>query len=63
MSSLRNENQLEPFRTNLNKTIGKEYEEWEVPREADAKWSTVAKEAHKHWWELGLLGRRRSMLQ
>jgi adenine-specific DNA-methyltransferase len=30
----------------------KGWREWEVPREADAKWSDKAKQAHKEWWRL-----------
>jgi len=43
---------LEPVRAALNKTLGKKWEEWEIPREVEAKWSSAAKEAHKAWWEL-----------
>ncbi|MGO8746836.1 MAG: site-specific DNA-methyltransferase [Thermoguttaceae bacterium] len=27
------------------------YEEWEIPREADAKWSAKAKKLHADWWD------------
>ena len=30
----------------------KAWEEWEIPREADADWSDEAKKAHAEWWEL-----------
>ncbi|MCX6841663.1 MAG: modification methylase [candidate division WOR-3 bacterium] len=30
----------------------KGWREWEVPREADAKWSDKAKQSHKEWWRL-----------
>ena len=42
---------LEPLRTELNKVLGKKWEEWEIPREADAKWSASAKQAHVDWWK------------
>ena len=42
---------LEPLRKALNATIGQRWEEWEIPRDADAKWPSSAKEAHKKWWE------------
>ncbi|HMP05309.1 MAG TPA: site-specific DNA-methyltransferase [Lacipirellulaceae bacterium] len=29
----------------------KPFEEWEVPREADEKWSAEAKRLHAEWWE------------
>ncbi|MGJ3523124.1 site-specific DNA-methyltransferase [Nitratidesulfovibrio sp. D1] len=43
---------LEPLRAELNKTLGKSWEEWEIPREADEKWAPGAKDAHKRWWQL-----------
>ena len=42
---------LEPLRSALNKAVGKQWEEWEIPRQAEAKWSDVAKQAHKDWWQ------------
>lgn len=43
---------LEPLREKLNKTLGKNWEEWEVPREADGKWPREAAVAHLEWWDL-----------
>jgi adenine-specific DNA-methyltransferase len=43
---------LEPLRKELNTALGKSYEEWEIPREADEKWSGNIKGLHKAWWEL-----------
>lgn len=43
---------LEPLRDELNKALGKNWQEWEIPREADDKWAPGAKEAHKRWWQL-----------
>ena len=43
---------LEPHRAALNKSLGTKWEEWEIPREVEAKWSTAIKEEHKAWWEL-----------
>lgn len=43
---------LEPLRAELNKGLGKGWEEWEIPREADENWAPGAKEAHKRWWQL-----------
>ena len=43
---------LEPLRKELNKALKQSWEEWQVPREADAKWSDKAKQAHKEWWKL-----------
>jgi adenine-specific DNA-methyltransferase len=43
--------QLEPLREKLNKAIKKDLPEWEIPREADAKWSDAAKKSHADWWK------------
>jgi len=43
---------LEPLRERLNTTLGKSWEEWEVPRDAEDEWPTDAKEAHAKWWEV-----------
>ncbi|MGE7084358.1 DNA methyltransferase [Achromobacter xylosoxidans] len=42
---------LEPLREALNKTLGKQWQEWEIPREADPKWSEEAKKLHADWWQ------------
>ena len=42
---------LDPLRKQLNTTLGKNWEEWEIPREADEKWQAKAKELHVAWWE------------
>jgi len=44
--------ELEPVRQKLNAHLKTTYEEWEIPREEDSKWSSEAKEAHKKWWTL-----------
>ena len=36
---------LEPLREKLNAALKKTWEEWEIPREADAKWPDAAKDA------------------
>ena len=51
---------LEPLRLRLNSEAGRAkgekgkelWEEWQIPREADAKWSEAAKKLHADWWEL-----------
>lgn len=43
---------LEPLREQLNKALGTNWAEWEVPRKADAKWPKRAAEAHAEWWKL-----------
>ena len=43
---------LEPIRTNLNKLLKKKWEEWEIPRETQDKWSQEAKDLLQQWWKL-----------
>ncbi len=42
---------LEPLRAELNAALGESWEEWQIPREPDAKWPAKAKNAHSRWWE------------
>jgi adenine-specific DNA-methyltransferase len=42
---------LEPVREDLNTTLNKKWEEWEIPREADEKWSDEVKALHAKWWQ------------
>jgi adenine-specific DNA-methyltransferase len=42
---------LEPLRTQLSKLLGKSWEEWGIPREAEESWPDVAKSLHARWWE------------
>ena len=42
---------LEPLRSQLNSALAKQWEEWEIPRDADAQWPDTAKRAHAEWWE------------
>lgn len=42
---------LEPLLDKLNKELGKKWEEWEIPREADENWSEEAKRLHSEWWK------------
>jgi adenine-specific DNA-methyltransferase len=41
---------LEPLREKLNDALKQTWREWEIPREADAKWSDVVKKLHIDWW-------------
>jgi adenine-specific DNA-methyltransferase len=41
---------LEPLRSDLNAAMGKNWEEWEIPRDAGEKWPVKAKELHTAWW-------------
>jgi len=42
---------LEPLREQLNRALGKQWQEWEIPREADEKWPEAAKKVHAEWWK------------
>lgn len=42
---------LEPLREQLKGLLKKSWQEWEIPREADAKWPESAKELHADWWQ------------
>ncbi len=42
---------LEPLRKSLNSTLNKNWQEWEVPREADTKWNPTVKKIHTDWWQ------------
>lgn len=42
---------LEPLREKLNVKLKKQWQEWEIPREADKAWSDAAKKLHANWWE------------
>ncbi len=43
--------QLEPLRQALNTALKKTWQEWEIPREADPKWSDETKQLHTDWWQ------------
>lgn len=42
---------LEPLHEQLNTALVKQWQEWEIPREADAKWPEAARKLHAQWWE------------
>ena len=42
---------LEPLRDKLNTALKEKWEEWEIPRNADDKWSAKAKTLHAEWWK------------
>src|SRR5579884_2490189 len=42
---------LEPLREKLNGALGKQWQEWEIPREAEAGWPEAAKQLYAGWWE------------
>ncbi|WP_345779927.1 site-specific DNA-methyltransferase [Horticoccus luteus] len=41
---------LEPLRKKLNAALKQQWQQWEIPREADAKWSDTVKNLHAEWW-------------
>jgi adenine-specific DNA-methyltransferase len=42
---------LEPLREQLNVALKKNWQDWEIPREAEANWSAAAKQLHAEWWQ------------
>jgi adenine-specific DNA-methyltransferase len=42
---------LEPLRESLNRALKKNWQEWEIPREAESSWSADAKKLHGDWWK------------
>ena len=49
---------LEPLREELNAALNKQWQEWEIPREADAKWPESARKLHAAWWEARIARQR-----
>ena len=42
---------LEPLREALNRALGEQWEEWEIPREANDEWPKKTKQLHAEWWQ------------
>ncbi len=42
---------FEPLRKALNRALGEQWEEWEIPREADDEWPKKTKQLHAEWWQ------------
>ncbi|MEJ7667916.1 MAG: site-specific DNA-methyltransferase [Casimicrobiaceae bacterium] len=42
---------LEPLREKLNAALKKQWQEWEIPREADKAWPEPARRLHADWWQ------------
>ena len=51
---------LEPLREALNVALKRQWEEWEIPRDAEAEWPEDAKRLHAQWWE-GRVERQREI--
>ena len=47
----KHQERLEPLREQLNQALGKQWREWEIPREAGEKWPEEARRLHAEWWE------------
>jgi adenine-specific DNA-methyltransferase len=43
--------ELEPLRNDLNHALGKDWEDWEIPRETEEDWLEKAKSLHNAWWD------------
>jgi adenine-specific DNA-methyltransferase len=41
---------LEPVRESLKAALKQTWQEWEIPREPDAKWPDAVKKLHADWW-------------
>ncbi|MDY6989539.1 MAG: site-specific DNA-methyltransferase [Thermodesulfobacteriota bacterium] len=42
---------LEPLREQLNKTLKRKWQEWEIPRDTADEWPKEAKKVHAEWWK------------
>lgn len=42
---------LEPCRAEINRLLGQNWQEWEIPRETTETWPAAAKKQHAQWWE------------
>jgi len=51
---------LESLRQKLNQAAKHKWEEWEIPREAEAKWPESTQKLHAEWWE-GRITRQKEM--
>lgn len=49
---------LEPLRNQLNAELNQEWQEWELPREADDSWPETAKQSHRDWWVVRIARRK-----
>jgi adenine-specific DNA-methyltransferase len=42
---------LEPLRNKLNAALKANWQEWEIPHDADTKWTEGTKKLHADWWQ------------
>ena len=52
------QDKLEPLREQLNAIVGKDWEEWEIPRDPDESCSDAARKTHAEWWTLRIARQR-----
>ena len=43
--------ELEPLREELNRSLGQSWEEWEIPHDAGESWREEVRQIHAAWWE------------
>src|SRR6266481_6002314 len=46
------QDKLGPLRQNLNAALKKQWQEWEIPREASDDWPAAIKKLQAKWWEM-----------
>ena len=51
---------LEPLRQQLNAALNMEWQEWQIPREAQPGWSEAARKLHADWWQ-ARIGRQKEI--
>jgi adenine-specific DNA-methyltransferase len=51
---------LEPVREALNRQTGRDYQEWEIPREVQVGWDNQAITLHRDWWS-ARIGRQKEI--
>ena len=52
--------ELETLREKLNAALTEQWQEWEVPREADKAWPDAGKKLHAEWWQARLARQKES---
>ncbi|MCK6450789.1 MAG: site-specific DNA-methyltransferase [Alphaproteobacteria bacterium] len=51
---------LEPLREKLNVAAKQPWQEWEIPRKADASWPEATRKLHAEWWQ-GRIARQKEI--
>jgi adenine-specific DNA-methyltransferase len=42
---------MEPLRVKLNAALKTNWQEWEIPRDAETKWPEATRKLHAEWWQ------------